>query len=485
MSEDLLQEALDTASRSGARFTDARLFLHNRLEYLSIRNGTPEVLSTGDEPGFGIRVLGRGGWGFASTTRLDRTSIRETAEWAVRLSRRTGMADAEVPFALENDLPHGGTYETRVREDPFAVPLEEKIRIISEAEAALHVAPEVKSGKAEMTVWHEEKLYASSEGASYRSAITHVGGGISAVAHTQGESQRRSYPNSFGGDFAQGGFEFIRGLDLPRQAGRVGKDAVALLSAPTAPSGTMDLVLSSDQLSLQVHESVGHATELDRVFGYEAGFAGTSFVRPGDIRKVRYGSPVMNIVADATVPGAMGSFGWDDEGVPARRVDIVRNGILSGFLSSREMAARQGLPSSGGTVRGDGPLRMPIIRMTNVNLLPGDHGRDELISEVKDGIYMETNVSWSIDDKRLNFQFGTEVGRRIEHGELTTLVRNPIYSGITPEFWGSLEALGNKDTYHVWGLPNCGKGQPTQTMRVAHGAPLGLFRHVRIGGTGG
>ncbi len=482
MSEELLEEALTAAAAPGIRFADVRLFVHYRMEYLSLRNGTPENFSFGDEPGIGVRALGPHGWGFASTTHFDRAAVREVGKEAARLARRPSGPTSEIPFLPEKDSPRAGEYRTAPRIDPFSMPLEEKVALLSEAEARMHVGPEIKSARAEMSAWQEEKYYRSTEGASYHSSITHVGAGIVAQALSEGESQRRSYPNSFGGNFGQGGFEIIHAMDLVGQAERVGREAVELLSAPTAPEGTMNLVLSSDQLSLQVHESVGHATELDRVLAYEAGFAGTSFLQPEHVGKLRYGSPLMNIVADATVPGAMGTFGWDDEGTPAQSTPIVTGGILSGFLSSREMAARLGSSRSGGTVRGDGPLRMPIIRMTNVNLLPGDHSREELFREAKNGIYMETNVSWSIDDKRLNFQFGTEVGRLIENGELTQLVRNPIYSGMTPEFWGSLSATGDESTYHVWGLPNCGKGQPTQVMRVAHGAPLGLFRGVRVRG---
>jgi TldD protein len=482
MVEELLLMAVDSARQTGIRFADARIFRHHRLQHISVRNGEPEVMSYGDEPGVGIRVLGPGGWGFASSTLLTPASVRETARTAVALSRLARARKTEVPFLPESRTPREGSYETPVREDPFAVPLEEKLSLLTEAERRLHVAPAIKSAKAEFTAWQEDKEYLSSEGASYHSLITHVGSGLTANAISGGEAQRRSYPNSFGGDFAQAGFEFVRSLDLLEHAAECGREAVRVLKAPQAPEGTMNLVLGSSQVGLQVHESVGHATELDRILAYEAGFAGTSFVDAASRGKLRYGSPEMNIVADATIPGALGTFGWDDEGTPAKRVPLVTKGLLSGFLSSRETAARQGLTESGGTMRADGPLRMPLIRMTNINLLPGDHSFEELVEEARDGLYMETNVSWSIDDKRLNFQFGCEVGYTIKDGELGELVRNPLYSGMTPAFWGSLAATGDESTYHIWGLPNCGKGQPTQTMHVAHGAPAALFTGVRVRG---
>lgn len=482
MVEDLLKAALDAARGTGVRYAEVRLYSDYRHEYLAIKNGQTEVLTSRDDRGLGVRVLRPKGWGFGATSVLTREAVREAALRADRMARSAEATGSEIPWTEEAHLPHQGHYASSVREDPFEVPLEEKVALLSDVVRGLQVGPAVKVGRAELSAWKEEKHFLSSEGASYVSQITHVGAGMVAMALEGGEMQLRSYPTSFGGDFAQGGFEHIRSWDLPGHAAETGHTAVALVTAPVAPSGVMNLVLASDQLALQVHESVGHATELDRVLGYEAGYAGTSFVRTQDRGSLRYGSPRMTIVADATVPGALGTFGWDDEGTPAQRVEIVKEGIHTGFLSSRETAARINLPRSGGAMRGEGPLRTPLIRMTNVNLLPGDHSPEELIREAKKGIYLETNVSWSIDDKRLNFQFGCEVGRVIENGELGPLVRNPLYSGMTPVFWNSLRATSNPATWHVWGIPNCGKGQPGQAMHVGHGAPMGLFENVRVGG---
>jgi TldD protein len=369
-----------------------------------------------------------------------------------------------------------------VRVDPFEVPREEKLELLLRAEKALHADPAVKTGHAQFDGWHERKWYASSDGSSFVSRITHVGAGVNATAVGRGEVQRRSAPNSFGGDYRQAGWEFVRDLGLPELAARVGREAAELLEAPACPTGATTLVLSSDQLALQIHESVGHPTELDRIYAMEAGYAGTSWVNPDDIGEIVYGSPRMRIVADATVEGGLGTFGWDDEGVPAQSVPIVDGGRLVGALSSRETAARRGWPRSGGAMRAEGFYRMPLVRMTNVNHPPGDRAFDELLEGISEGVYMETNRSWSIDDKRLNFQFGTEIGRRIRRGELGALVRNPIYSGMTPQFWASLEALGDERTWHLWGVPNCGKGQPGQVAHVGHGAPVGRFRDVRVRG---
>ncbi len=483
MVEDLLEAALEAAERPGVRFADVRYVGPRRYQRFAVKNGSAEALTDSFEAGIGVRVLRERGWGFAATSEASLASVRLTAKRAERLARAAERTTRKsVPFAEETELPKGRHFETPMREDPFAVSTEEKVRLLKESEAALHTHPSVRSGKASFTLWQEEKWYRSIEGASYRTRLTHVGGGIEATAVGEGEVQRRSYPTSFGGDFAQAGFEFLREMDLPGHAVECGRTANALLTAPSCPRGEMDLVLASDQLALQVHESVGHATELDRVMAFEAGYAGTSFVRASEVGQLRYGSSAMTIEADATSPGGLGTFPWDDEGVPGRSYPLVSKGVLAGFLSSRETAARQGLPRSGGTARADGWARTPLIRMTNINLTAGDRSREELLRGVQDGVYMETNRSWSIDDKRLNFQFGCELGRRIVRGELGELVRNPLYSGMTPIFWNTLEATSDRSTWHLWGLPNCGKGQPSQIGHVGHGAPLGLFRKTRIGG---
>jgi TldD protein len=283
-----------------------------------------------------------------------------------------------------------------------------------------------------------------------------------------------------GGHYATKGYELVREVDLLGSAQRVGEEAVALLSAPECPAATTDLILGSEQLALQVHESVGHAIELDRILGWEAAFAGTSFLDLTQLGSLRYGSELMNITADATLHGALGSFGYDDEGTPAQRVDIVKDGIWVGVLSGRDSAAVTGLPP-GGMVRSDGWGRLPMVRMTNVGLLPGDSSLEEIVAATDDGVYMETNRSWSIDDKRLNFQFGCEVGYEVKKGKLGRLLRNPTYTGITPQFWGSLDMLAGPNEWIFWGTPNCGKGQPMQYGHTGHPAVPARFRGVRVG----
>lgn len=308
--------------------------------------------------------------------------------------------------------------------------------------------------------------------------------GVSATAAAAGETQRRSYPSSHGGAVAARGWEHIEEVALPDHAGRVAREAAELLRADPCPSGTMDIILEGSQLALQLHESCGHPIELDRVLGTEASFAGKSFLTLDKLDSLQYGSPIVNIVADATIPGALGSFAYDDEGVPGQRVDIVRDGIFVGYLTSRETAIVLGQQSNG-AMRADGWNRIPLIRMTNINLLPGQAGSlEELVRDTDDGLLMCTNRSWSIDDRRLNFQFACELAWRIRGGQIVAPVRNPSYQGITPQFWNSCDAICGPEEWRVWGVPNCGKGEPIQIMQVGHGVAPARFRGVRVGVAG-
>jgi TldD protein len=239
-------------------------------------------------------------------------------------------------------------------------------------------------------------------------------------------------------------------------------------------------VLDADQMALQVHESVGHPTELDRIYGTEASYAGTSFLKADDVGSLRYGSERMNVTADPTTPGGLGTFGFDDEGVPAARRPVVERGMLSGFLTSRETAARIGL-GGGGSMRAESWNRMPLVRMTNLHLEPGEGTLEDLIADVDDGVFMETNKSWSIDDKRLNFQFGTQVAWEIKRGKLGRMFRDATYTGITPLFWARLDAVAGREAWRLIGITNCGKGQPGQVAHVSHGAAPARFRDVQIG----
>jgi TldD protein len=326
----------------------------------------------------------------------------------------------------------------------------------------------------------QNKLFASTEGAFIEQELFESGAGIEATATSPDDVQNRSYPNSFGRHQGSAGYEYITALELDRHAGRIAEESVALLSAPQCPSGVKTLILDASQTALQIHESCGHPTELDRVFGMEAAYAGTSFMTPEKLNHLQYGSRKVTITADALTPTGLGTFGWDDEGVPAQRTFLIKDGLFVGYLTSRETASVLGQQSNG-TMRADGWNRIPLIRMTNVNLEPGDSSLEQMIAETRDGVYMETNRSWSIDDKRLNFQFGTQLAYEIVDGKRGRMLKNATYAGITPEFWNSCDAVAGGTEWRVWGLANCGKGQPPQVAHVAHGAAPARFQHVKVG----
>ncbi len=474
---EFAEAAVEEALAAGASYADARS-LAARDESLDARDGQLESLVRGEQAGVGVRALVGGSWGFFATNELTAVAARRAGEQATEIARASAMV-AFPDLRLADIAVSSDHYATLHEEHPFTVSISEKADLLVDVTEAMKAVSGVGIARASLRFWETEKWFVSSQGHRISQRIIESGGGMDATAIGESETQRRSYPQSFG-QYETGGYEVVRRFDLPGNAERIAEEAVALLSAPQCPDDTTDLILESSQLALQIHESVGHAIELDRILGWEAAFAGTSFLDLQHLGTLRYGSPLMNITADATLPGALGTFGYDDEGTPAQRVDIVREGAWVGVLSGRDSAHLAGLPP-GGMVRGDGFNRLPIVRMTNVGLLPGSSSLEEMIAETDDGIHMATNRSWSIDDKRLNFQFGCEIAWEVKGGRLGRLLRNPTYTGITPQFWGSLDLLGGESEWRFWGTPNCGKGQPMQVAHTGHPAVPARFRDVRVG----
>jgi TldD protein len=448
-------------------------------ESVDVRDDRVDGVTRDVSRGVGIRVLSGGGWGFAATSTLTAASLRATVERAVDIARASASVRRDdLPVTLDDTPPVTGSYVTPHRQDPFAVPLPDKVELLIAATSAAREAAGLTYAEASTDAWKRRTVLRTLAGTSIDQTVLQVGAGVSAYAIGGGEVARRSYPSSFRGQFFTGGWEDILALDLTGHGQRTGTEAVALLTAPDLPHReNATIILESSQLALQVHESVGHPTELDRILGWEKAFAGGSFVTVADLDTLQYGSDLITIQADATTPLAMGTFGWDDEGIPAGSEPIITDGVLTGFLSSRETAAAIGRRSNG-TARADSWSTIPLVRMNNVSLLPGaaDVTVDDLVADTADGFLLVTNRSWSIDDRRSNFQFGCEAAYEIRHGELGQLYRNPTYSGMTLDFWRSCDALGGARDWKVWGIPNCGKGQPMQVARVAHGAPTGRFR---------
>ncbi|MDP9340782.1 MAG: TldD/PmbA family protein [Actinomycetota bacterium] len=476
--QEIAQQAVTEATVAGADYADARM-VTEESESLTVKNQEMEGIDRSRSEGVGIRVLVNGYWGFAATARATEEEVAKTARLAVSIARAAARLPGD-PVRLAEVEPVVATWSSQVQVDPFTVPLEEKVSLLMEASRRMQDVKGVSFAEAVLDFYRRHTVFASSEGALIEQTIVNSGGGIEATALGDGEMQRRSYPNSFRGHITAAGWEHIPRLSLVEEAERTGRQAVELLSARDCPSEVTTLVLDSGQVELQVHESIGHPIELDRVLGMEEAFAGTSFLKPDDRGRLRYGSDLISITADATVPGGLGTFGYDDEGVPAQRVPVIVDGIFQDFISSRETAAELG-EQSNATMRADGWQNIPLIRMTNINLEPREGSLDEIIGDTKDGIFMATNQSWSIDDKRVNFQFGCEIAWRIKDGKRTELYRNPNYTGITTEFWGSCDAVGGREEWTLWGTPNCGKGQPGQVARVGHGTPPARFRNVQVG----
>ena len=473
--ERLLEDLVGAAP---ADYADAR-FVRARSERISTRNGDVDDVARDEQEGVGVRVRIGGAWGFAATSDTTAAGAQAALARAVAVAR----AQPAAPVApLAPEPPARGTHVSPAGRDPFDVPLEAKLERLLAADAAMGSDPRLSVRAVHFSAFSTDSVFASSEGALYDQRTIECGGGMMATAVGGTESQDRSWPGSHRGDVLQAGWEHFESLDLAGEAPRVAEEAVALLTAPAVEPGIATVILDGEQMALQIHESVGHAVELDRVLGLEASYAGTSWVGPGDAGNLRYGSELMNVTADATSPGGLGSYRWDDEGVEGRAVPIVRDGVLRGFLSGRESAAAIGLERSGGCMRAEGFARQPIVRMTNVNLEPGGAGSlADLIAATDDGLYLETNRSWSIDSRRLNFQFATEAAWEIRGGERRRLLRNPSYGGVTPTFWGQLDAICSASEWKLWSVLDCGKGEPGQVMHVSHGAAPARFRGVRVG----
>jgi TldD protein len=474
----LIHHVLDLARVKKVTYADIRI-VHRQTEEISVRNGKVDALNQNEDFGFGVRVLFQGAWGFAASSKINKAEMERSLDRARKIARASSRVK-EKDILLAHAVPIVENYWTPASIDPFSVSPDRIIDFLLESDKILRRNPKVKVSEAFVGAYKTEKTFASTEGSFIGQEIVECGAGISATAIEGSEVQVRSYPNSFRGNFSTRGYEWIEGLKIKDHAERVAEEAEQLLSAKLCPSGTTTLILEGSQLALQVHESIGHPIEMDRILGTEASYAGTSFLSLDKVGKFPYASEVVNITADATVPGGLGTFGFDDEGIRAQRVPILSHGVLSNVLTSRETAPLL-KKESNGAMRADGWNRIPLIRMTNINLEPGEWTLEGMIADTDEGLFLSTNRSWSIDDKRINFQFGTEIGWEIKKGKLGDMVKNPTYTGITPQFWKSCDAVANRDYWLLWGTPNCGKGQPGQVAHVGHGTAPARFRNVHVG----
>ncbi|HEY8314237.1 MAG TPA: TldD/PmbA family protein [Candidatus Baltobacteraceae bacterium] len=469
--------ALDTSSSRGAHYADIR-FEIVRSERIEVRNGVVASLSDSTSRGYGIRALFEGAWGFAASSDSSDAGLDRTAARAVEIAR-AGAALMRTRFGEPPPRAYVDTFATPMHRDPDDVSLDERVKLLLEAEAALHAGSAVRVGRAWLDLWHTDKFFYSTIGSNIAQSIRQTGSGIQAMAVGDGDAQTRTFPGDIG-LYKSGGWEIVEQAALVDNAQRIGEEAIALLHAPQCPSGTTDIILGGSQVSLQIHESCGHPAELDRVMGWEANFSGVSFLGVDRLNSLKYGSDIVTIQIDNTLPEGMATLAYDDEGTKSGVSDIVRDGVLVGYEMSNDTARVIGRTSNG-CVRAESWEFVPMIRMCNLNLLPGDLPFERLFDDVKDGIYMESNRSWSIDDHRLNFQFGCEISWEVKNGKRGRMLKNPTYAGVTPAFWNSCDAVADADSWVAWGTPNCGKGEPIQTGRTAQCAAPARFRNVEVG----
>ena len=478
--KDLALQALDLVARRGVTYADVRV-IESREREITTKNGRAGHVSSSESMGMGVRVLAHGCWGFAATDDLTREGIEAAASLAFRIAL-AGVVARKQGITLAPEAAHQATWVSPFRIDPFSLSIDQQLGTLLAVDAELRRQDGITLAEASMHFERERQVFASTLGSMLDQTRVTSGAGFSALSYKDGEIQRRSYPNSFGGQYQLKGYELVEELKLLEHAPRIAEEAVALHTADQCPEGEFDLILDSSQLGLQIHESIGHPIELDRVLGSEANYAGMSFLTLDQLRRLRYGSEIVNVVCDARLehgPG-LGTFAFDDEGVPAQGTDIIRNGRFVGYMTSRETAAQVGDAHSNGCMRADGWARLPLIRMTNVSLQPGSQSLEEVF-DAEHAIYMETNKSWSIDDKRYNFQFGCEIGWEIRKGQRVRMLKNPSYSGISTEFWNACAAIAGREHWTLWGVPNCGKGQPEQVMGTGHGASPARFRKIKVG----
>jgi TldD protein len=472
--DELVELALTRIRASGAEYGDIRILdsLTQIIEGQDLRIADAQ---DSRDSGFGVRVLYQGAWGFAASAVMSPEEVPRVAELAIQIAKGSATVTTD-PVRLAPEPVHRGSVRTSFRIDPFSVPLEHKTQFLLDIMEHLHRQAGVVRSRAELWARRDHKLFASTEGSHLRFDLLAVHGEMAATAAHDGRFATRT----FNTPHLRTGYELVLDADFLREAPRVAAQAVEKVQASAAEPGRYDLVLDPEHLSLTMHESCGHPSELDRALGYEANYAGTSFLTPDKLGQFRYGSPHVNLVADNTEPETLAATGYDDDGVACQRWDIVREGIFAGYCTNREVAPKIGQSRSRGSNRADSWASIPIVRIANIGLEPGEAGLDELIADVNRGIYIEGHDSFSIDQQRYNFQFGGDAFWLIENGRRKHMLRDVIYDGITPEFWGSCDGVADASHRRRYGFITCGKGQPGQSGWMTHAASHALFRRVNV-----
>ncbi len=476
--KEIVRYALDLISGEKADYGDVRF---RRTDYQSVMTQNDVLKDFDDfgESGIGIRVLIGGRWGFAATPSLDRASVAQAVRKAVAIAKAASVS-VQDPIMLTANSGRTAVFRTKSSRDPFSVPVSEKAETFFAVYEEMRRFKEIKKVTGAMRFKKMHQIMMSTEGADLENEILTSSASYTATAVGNGDFQTRTfaeYPKTTG-------YEWIESLPLVEKAGKIAEEAVMKLKAKKGPHGKKDLILLPSHLALTIHESVGHPTELDRVLGWEANFAGTSFATPEKRGVFRYGSPIVNLVADNTLEGGLATWGWDDDGIPGERWHIIQDGILVNYGTTRETAHYIGDESSRGCNRADSFASQPINRIPNLSLMAGKESLslDELIADTEDGILIDGMGSFSIDQRRYNFQFGGDMFHEIKNGKVTGPLKDVIYQAITPEFWNACDAVCDERFWEPYGVLNCGKGEPSQTQQMTHGSAPARFRNIDVGG---
>jgi TldD protein len=479
--------ALDEAKRLKATYADIRIGRY-RNQIVSLRTqpnmatrqvtNVPSVSQT-QTFGFGVRVIANGTWGFAASRLVTPEEIRRVTAEAVAVAK-ANSALQKSPVRLAPTSSYVDTWSTSFKRNSFDVPVPEKLALLEQANAEARKVQRVFAANSNLISRSEDKYFASSEGSRIQQYMLQTYGTLTAQAVDLGTRTSRS--RMYTAPPQSGGWELIEAADLPGHARRVGEEVVEHLGAPPVTAGKKDLILMPNHLALTMHESIGHPTELDRVFGYEANFAGTSFLKPEDRGKLQYGSKVMNVVGDRTMPGGLSTVGYDDDGVKTVEFDIVKDGVFRNFQTIRDQAHLIGMKESLACCYGDSFDSIPFQRIPNVWLKPSpkETSLDDLIAAVDDGILIDGRGSFSIDQQRYNFQFGGDGFWEVKNGKRGNMISRVAYQSRTTDFWASMEATCDQRFWENQGLTNDGKGQPSQSNSMSHGCAPTLFRQVNV-----
>lgn len=440
------------------------------------RNGKFDQCLTTIDHGCMIEVLVEGQFAYCATSNMTDQALQEACDRAISLAKHMS-AWKLFPFNVEHRLKASGQYQPTSQLPLSTAVAGDVVKLLLDATEKMKISDKIVNCAAQAALTEQEMTLVSTSGSHIYQRASFVATNLSATAQDGLETQTRST----GTPCHQGGLEFLKKETFERDAERVAAQALELLKAEQCPTGVYDLILAPDQLYLQIHESIGHPLELDRILGDERNYAGWSFVNLSDFGTLQYGSPLLNVTFDPTVEGELASYAFDDTGLEATRQYIIKDGVLLRGLGGIDSQKRANVPGVAST-RACSWNRPPIDRMANVNIEPGESSFADMISGVERGIYMTTNSCWSIDDYRRKFQFGCEYGQLIENGKLTNVLKNPNYRGITSSFWKNLKRVGDASTFEIWGATNCGKGEPNQMVRVGHATPACLFENVEVFG---